>query len=227
MSARELGSIIVKRYVESYPSEEVTQSLLDLSQAPQVAEAVDALAGVLLKIINNPDGFVAVHRAIKATQAYAIRDFIDLGDLVNQLLVQLNQVSPAMQEHVIEMLKQGPTFSARSSPPRPTRADGGSLDGVTIYCPTPRSQVSVVYDRLAFAPEYPLGRVHRGLCLSFHSERPLRPPPPLGAGQGSEPLPAAPALLPPSAHVEVWGDSGGHTIWQRERIEDAHRPGPR
>lgn len=152
MSPRELGSLIVKRYVESYPSEQVTQSLLDLSQTSRVAEAVDALATVLLKVIENPEGFVAVHRAMKATQAYAIREFIDLGDFVKQLLVQLKKVSPAMEEHVIEMLKQGPEalrpFVAAES--HRGRAVARST-GTTIYCPVPRGSVSVVYDRLAFA----------------------------------------------------------------------------
>ncbi|HEX5746138.1 MAG TPA: clostripain-related cysteine peptidase, partial [Archangium sp.] len=152
MSAQELGATIVKRYVESYPSESVTQSLLDLRQAPQVTEAVDALASVLLTVIKNPMGFVAVHRAIKATQAYAIRDFVDLGDLLKQLLKQLKSVSPALEQHTLELLKKGPeslrAFVAAEGHKGQTVARS---TGVTIYCPTPRSQVSVVYERLAFA----------------------------------------------------------------------------
>lgn len=152
MSAQELGSIIVKRYVESYPSEEVTQSLLDLKKAPQMAAAVDALASVLLTLMKNPQGFIAVHRAIKATQAYAVRDFIDLGDLVKQLMKELRKASPALEEHTLELLRKGPdilhSFVVAEAHKGQTVARS---TGVTIYCPTPRTQVSVAYDRLAFA----------------------------------------------------------------------------
>ncbi|NOJ96531.1 peptidase C11 [Corallococcus coralloides] len=154
MSPRELGSLIVKRYVESYPSEEVTQSLLDLGHTSRMAKAVDALATVLMELIKSPEGLFAVNRALKATQAYAYREFVDLGDFVKQLQAQLKNVSPAMQEHFVEMLKQGPEalrpFVAAES------HRGGTVarsTGATIYWPVSRGKVSVAYDSLAFAKD--------------------------------------------------------------------------
>lgn len=150
MTARELGSVIVQRYVESYPREEVTQSLLDLSKAPTVAEAVDVLATVLLKLIKTPEGLFAVNQAMRKTQAFAVRDFIDLGDMVSQLLKQLKKANPALGEKVRAQLAKGPLGSFVVA-----EAHQGSTmqraTGVSIYCPTPRSRVSVAYDRLAFA----------------------------------------------------------------------------
>lgn len=150
MTARELGSAIVQRYVESYPSEQVTQSLLDLKRAPAMAEAVDALATVLLQLIKTPAGLFAVNKAMKNTQAFATRDFVDLGDLVSQLLKQLKKVNPELGLKVRALLEQGPLRSFVVAEGH----QGSSVEratGVSIYCPTPRSRVSVAYDRLAFA----------------------------------------------------------------------------
>ncbi len=150
MTARELGSVIVQRYVESYPSEEVTQSLLDLSQAPAMAEAVDMLAAVLLQLIKTPDGLFAVNKALKNAQAFTTRDFVDLGDMVSQLLKQLRKVNPALGLKVRALLEKGPlrSFVVAESHQGPSVE---RATGVSIYCPTPRSRVSVAYDRLAFA----------------------------------------------------------------------------
>jgi hypothetical protein len=152
MSARELGSVIVRRFVESYPTDNVTQSLLDLNLAPVVAQAVDALAVVLLQLIEKPEGFFAINKALKATQAYDVRDFIDLGDLIKQLLLQLKKISPAVQQELIELLKKEPDIL---HPFVAAEAHQGKKvahsTGVTIYCPVQRTDVSVCYDRLAFA----------------------------------------------------------------------------
>lgn len=150
MTARELGSVIVERYVESYPHEEVTQSLLDLRKAPSMAVAVDLLAAVLLQVIKKPEGLFAVNRAMKDTQAFAVRDFIDLGDMISQLLKQLAKVNPALMEKVRAQLAKGPLRSFVVAEAH----KGASMQratGASIYCPTPRSRISVAYERLAFA----------------------------------------------------------------------------
>jgi hypothetical protein len=150
MTARELGSVIVQCYLDSYPSDEVTLSLLDLSAAPAMAEAVDLLAAMLMQLIKTPDGLFAVNRALKNAQAFATRDFVDLGDLVTQLLKQLKTVNPALGLKVRALLEKSPlrSFVAAEGHHGPSVK---RATGVSIYCPTPRSRVSVAYDRLAFA----------------------------------------------------------------------------
>ncbi|WP_163998466.1 clostripain-related cysteine peptidase [Pyxidicoccus caerfyrddinensis] len=150
MTTRELGSVIVQRYVESYPGEAVTQSLLDLRKSPSVAEAVDELAAVLLKLIKKPEGKLAVQQAMKDTQAFAVTEFIDLGDMIAQLLKQLKKVAPALAEKVASQLAEGPLRSFVVAEAH--RGDTmRRATGVSIYCPTPRTRISVAYDRLAFA----------------------------------------------------------------------------
>ena len=84
MSAEKLGAVIVKRYVDSYKGDSVTQSLLDLAQAPATAQAVDKLAVALIEALKDGE-FGAIAKAAKDTQRFDMKDFLDLGDLAAQL----------------------------------------------------------------------------------------------------------------------------------------------
>jgi hypothetical protein len=105
---------------------------------------------VLLQVIKKPEGLFAVNQAMRATQAFAVRDFIDLGDMVSQLLKQLNKVNPALMKKVSAQLEKGPlrSFVVAEAHKGPSMQ---RATGVSIYCPTPRSRISVAYDRLAFS----------------------------------------------------------------------------
>ena len=68
MSAADLGAAIVKRYVGSYRSGDVTQSLLDLRRSSDIAKAVNALAKTLIAAIKKPAEYAAVSKAARDTQ---------------------------------------------------------------------------------------------------------------------------------------------------------------
>lgn len=148
IDAANFGAAIVKRYIDSYRHEDVTQSLLDLAHAKEVAEAVDALAKALISAIKNPSEYAAVTKAAHAAQHYEYADFQDLHDLCAQLYekVSSKKVRNAATA-VIKVLNGVSPFVAAS------RSKGRGVAksyGVSIYFPTARD-VTVAYPQLDFA----------------------------------------------------------------------------
>jgi len=90
MSAEQLATDIVDKYIFSYSSGNVTQSAIDLS-------CMDILAGQLsnLALAIKSDSFTSKSRYIVGavnSQYYGDPDFIDLYDLCNQLLTYSNSL---------------------------------------------------------------------------------------------------------------------------------------
>jgi hypothetical protein len=146
MTAGQLGRTIVREYVRSYTSENVTQSLLDLSQAGAVSAAVDRLARELKVAIATAAEYASLTKALNSAQRFDTPDFIDLHDLCGQLATrtgsdQVKAAAEATQEALSRFV------SAEGH-------EGSSVAGargVAIYFP--RGQATVVYDRLAFAKD--------------------------------------------------------------------------
>ncbi|HZR84350.1 MAG TPA: clostripain-related cysteine peptidase [Candidatus Binatia bacterium] len=146
MSAEQLGAAIVKRYAESYRRDAVTLSLLDLASAPAAARAVDGLASALIDALRDGE-LGAITKAVKDTQRYDMKDFVDLGDLAKQLGKRCESravreaakdVSAALADGLVAAERHVGALVARSS-------------GVSIYCPLIVQEAKLVYDRLAFA----------------------------------------------------------------------------
>jgi hypothetical protein len=150
MSPEQLGSAIVHHYAESYKGDSVTQSLLDLSKAPAAAQAVDRLAGALIAAVKQSSEFGTITKAIKDTQRYDMKDFLDLGDLAAQLekRCQTAAVKSAAQNVIDQLQDQGLVAAERHG-----GSSVGRSSGVTIYCPLLIREAEVAYDRLAFAKD--------------------------------------------------------------------------
>jgi hypothetical protein len=148
MTPQQLGGVIVQRYAESYRTDAVTQSALDLRQCRVVAKAVDGLGRALVTAIKAPAEYGAVSKALNATQRYEIRDFFDLYDLCANLkrLSRAAAVKAAAQAVMDAMAGTGGGFVLAE------KHKGSALarsHGVSIYFP--RGDASVAYPRLDFA----------------------------------------------------------------------------
>jgi len=150
MSAAELGRAVVKRYVASYASGDVTQSVLDLGRSKDIAKAVDALAKALSAAIKKPAEYAAVTKAAKAAQHYEYADFQDLYDLCAQLKkrVSTKAVKDAASGVVGALTGPSPFVLASKS----KGAGVAGSHGSSIYFPTARD-VTVAYSRLDFAKD--------------------------------------------------------------------------
>lgn len=146
MAAEQLGGTIVREYVRSYTSENVTQSLLDLSQAGAVGAAVDRLARELKVAIANTAEYAALTKALNTAQRFDTPDFIDLHDLCGQLETRSgNAEVKAAAEATQEALSRFVSAEGHEG------SSVAGARGVAIYFP--RGQATVVYDRLAFAKD--------------------------------------------------------------------------
>jgi hypothetical protein len=147
MSGAELGAAVVKRYVGSYSSGGVTQSLLDLGRCPQIAQAVDTLAKALIGAIQKPADFAAVTKAARSAQHYEYADFLDLADFCAQLKQRVSTTAVKDAAATIDALTGATPFVAAESH---KGAEVARSRGASIYFPTVR-QVSVAYNKLDFA----------------------------------------------------------------------------
>ena len=148
MDGGKLGAAVVKRYIASYSSGGVTQSLLNLGRCPQIAQAIDKLAKALIAAIKKPADFAAVTKAARATQHYEYADFVDLGDLCAQLKqrVSTKAVKDAADATVSALTGATPFVAAEKHKGTDVARSGGA----SIYLPTV-NQVHVAYDKLDFA----------------------------------------------------------------------------
>ncbi len=148
MGAADFGTAIVKRYIASYRSGDVTQSLLDLGRSGEIAKAVDLLAKALIVAIKRPADYAAVTKAARAAQHYEYADFQDLYDLCAKLQARV-AASPVKKAAagVIDALTGASPFVAAS---KSKGAGVARSHGASIYFPTARD-VTVAYQKLDFA----------------------------------------------------------------------------
>ncbi|MBI5446837.1 MAG: hypothetical protein HY900_37185 [Deltaproteobacteria bacterium] len=146
MTPAELGKAIVKRYVASFKSE-VTLALLDVDRGPALAKAVKALGGSLAEAIAAPGEFAAVTKAIRDTQRYYYRDFVDLYDLCDQLAKRVKSAKVKAAAKATQEALSGPLPFVVAEAHKGTTVVRSH--GAAIY--VPRGDISVVYDRLDFA----------------------------------------------------------------------------
>ena len=87
MSAAELATTVVRRYVESYrhTGQEATQSAIDLAKLDDLVEAVDALARRLLAALPSPALEAALHAAWRRTLRFFDNMYVDLHHFAGNL----------------------------------------------------------------------------------------------------------------------------------------------
>lgn len=148
MTAAQFGTAIVKRYIESYKSGDVTQSLLDLGQSKEIAKAVDVLAKALIAALKKPADYAAITKATRAAQHYEYADFQDLYDLCTQLQTRVSAkaVKNAAAATMQALTGTAPFVAAE----RHKGAGVARSHGASIYFPTARD-VQVAYSSLDFA----------------------------------------------------------------------------
>jgi len=147
MTSLDLGREIVKQYVASYQEEGVTQSLLNLTRVDAAASCVDALARALIAAIKTPAEYVAVTRALNATQRFEMPDFVDLGAFCRELARRTKVASVKTATSAVLAALAGPDglVAAEAHKGEAVRGAGG----VAVYFP--RGPVSETYARLDFA----------------------------------------------------------------------------
>ncbi len=148
ISAEQLGATIVKRYVASYESGDVTQSLLNLGRSAGIAKEVDALAKALKTAIKKPADYAAVSKSVRGAQHYELADFLDLIDLCKQFKqrVSAKAVKDAAAATIAALSGPTPFIAAE----RHKGAGVARSNGTSIYFPAV-GDVSVAYARLDFA----------------------------------------------------------------------------
>jgi hypothetical protein len=90
MSSEELATDIVDKYIYSYPSNNVTQSAIDLSYMDTLAGQLSNLALAVMSDTLTPKNIYI--NAAYYSQYYGDPDFIDLYDFCNQLLAYSNSL---------------------------------------------------------------------------------------------------------------------------------------
>jgi len=88
MSPKQLAADIVDKYIYSYPFDNVTQSVIDLSYMNELAGQLSSMADVIRSDTLTPKN--AYLNAAYYSQYYGDPDFIDLYDFCNQLLTYSN-----------------------------------------------------------------------------------------------------------------------------------------
>jgi hypothetical protein len=156
MDAAELGETVVKRYLESYDDDAITQSVMDMSCAKPAAKAVDELAAALIDAIADGNEYKRFRQACNNAQTFDTPGFLDLVDLCEQITARTSVAAvKAAAADVIAAVRPGPGALVRSE-----GHEGATMTrahGVSIY--VPMGNVTVAYDRLAFAKDTRWGRL--------------------------------------------------------------------
>ncbi|MGB7539435.1 MAG: clostripain-related cysteine peptidase [Anaerolineales bacterium] len=144
LTAEDVSSMIVTKYLASYSRESVTQSACDLAQAEALAGAVAKLAAALRKGIRTEAAQQAVMAARMRSQTYYVADNIDLVDFCSQL--EQKTAGSDIAARCREVIQ-----AAQAGYVRTNGCKGSDLKnshGVAIYFPN--ESVSPLYAKLDF-----------------------------------------------------------------------------
>ena len=153
MSARDLASRIVRRYIESYDSRaNVTQAACDLAKSENLGDAIDELAATLKAEMADAAVKTTILTARSQVQSYEKPEYVDLYDLCGLIAAncQSTKVGAACAK-VQQAIAKGGYVVANGSKGR------GVADshGVSIYFPDRATSVSApispLYANLDFA----------------------------------------------------------------------------
>lgn len=146
MTGKQLGSLIVKKFVASYSKQEsVTQSAFDLAALTAVRKAADTLGELLVKGLSNPDDLAlegALARARRQSQKYEHPDYVDLWDFTTKLAPlwpACGKAASAVQQAISKCV-----FANAAPHPNVSQSHG-----LSIYLPV--DKVNDLYAKLDFA----------------------------------------------------------------------------
>ena len=145
MTAKDLSTLIVKKYIASYSRDAVTQSACDLSKAGALAAAVANLAKTLKAGLADSTTRQRILTARTQAQTYEVRDNIDLADFCSLLAKAASGSEIAKRcQDVIQAVQSGyvVTSGYKGAAMKNSR-------GAAIYFPT--STVSPLYAGLDFS----------------------------------------------------------------------------
>ena len=133
--------------MKSYRSGSVTLSALDLKELDPAVKAVDALAKALTKVIARSGGYVAVTRALNATQRFDTQDYVDLGHFCGEIGKRSASavVKKAAAAAAASLAVRGGFVIAEAH----KGASVKNASGLSVYFP--RGPVNKAYARLDFA----------------------------------------------------------------------------
>ena len=82
----DIAKKITARYLASYTAADgVTTAAVDVGRVDAVAKAVDTLAGACIAVLGDDGEYAALNKALKSSQRFDTKDFVDLGDFATQL----------------------------------------------------------------------------------------------------------------------------------------------
>jgi hypothetical protein len=142
---------IVRRYLASYTAASgVTDSALDLGRVEALAQTVDGLAEACLNGLQSDADYGAFTKALRGTQRFDLKDFVDLGDFCDQLASRWPQ--PAVKSATRDVLGAigGKTPFVIAEGHKGSNVSRAS--GIAIYFPTV-GDVVIAYDQLDFAKD--------------------------------------------------------------------------
>ena len=145
MTAKDLSTLIVKKYIASYSRDAVTQSACDLSKAGALVSAVADLAKALKAGLADSAARQSILMARTQAQTYEVRDNIDLADFCSLLAKAASGSEIAKRcQDVIQTVQSGyvVTSGYKGAAMKNSR-------GAAIYFP--RDAVSPLYAGLDFS----------------------------------------------------------------------------
>ncbi len=152
MTPTDLGEIIVAQYIAAYPSQSVTQSLIQTSRLADLAAKVDALGSALLPAqAAQPAQF---DQARSTSQSYAFSYYHDLGDFAGNARALIPDASVSSAADAVITAIPGSNGG-------PVIAEGHNLSsvagshGLSIYLPAAGQYVGN-YGNLRFSRDFPV-----------------------------------------------------------------------
>jgi len=145
MTAKDLSTLIVNKYIASYSRDAVTQSACDMSKAGALVAAVADLAKALKAGLADSAARQSILTARTQAQTYEVRDNIDLADFCSLLAKAATDSEIAKRcQDVIQAVQSGyvVTSGYKGAAMKNSR-------GVAIYFP--RDAVSPLYAGLDFS----------------------------------------------------------------------------
>lgn len=154
LTAPELGSLIVDKYVDFYvahhPNLAVTQSAVSTSSTAALTAALDELAQDLHLGMQNHAVLGAVVAALRESQTFTDRDYVDLGDFCAELALLTAGTSLGDKAAAVAAVVKGP-----NSPVIAQKSHGDAVSkttGLSIYIPA--RVLSPLYEKLKFSIDY-------------------------------------------------------------------------
>jgi hypothetical protein len=142
MTPRDLGTVIVDRYMASYPTyNDLTQSAMDNSALPNLVTAVDNLAQALINEINGGN-WTQVQEARNAAEEIYYTSYIDLYHFAQK--IKTDVPGAAIQAQAVMDNVNNTVYA---------EAHGTSVPndhGLSIYFPRVKADYSPSYDSTAF-----------------------------------------------------------------------------